>query len=651
MRHALALCALLAMVAAPAVAAPPPIAAFGQLPSISKITLSPDGSRWAAMVGSGASLQIQVRGVDDNKLLSVTPTDKSKVRDLQWVDNDVLIATLSTTEVVPGLSNTSKQEWFHLLALDLTQNKQWRRLLQGLDDSLPVAAGAPIVYLRDGVPFLTVPSLQLFGTKFVSSLAEVNVRKNLSRWLEPGNPDTIDWQIGNDGRAVARVDYNQKSGRWQLLAKIDGQFRQRYEETALLERPALVSFGRDTSTVLLKSHKDGEWADYDLALADGTLTGPIKAYAGDNVILDPRTHTVTGSVDVTLTGVTYNFLNPADNQLLKSLARAFPGEMVDLISWSDDRQVVAVEVQGDKNGDAFYLVDRKAKRAEFLANHYEALGPEALNPVSTLTYKAGDGMDIPAYLTLPRGRPAKALPLIVLPHGGPAARDTPGFDWWAQVLASRGYAVLQPQFRGSSGFGEAHLAAGYGQWGRKMQSDLADGVKHLAAAGTIDPKRVCIVGASYGGYAAMAGVTIDQGVYRCASAVAGVADLRRMLATEVEDMGGSQNATLRFWQRFMGAKTRNDVAIDAWSPARLADKVTVPLQLIHGKDDTVVRLEQSRLMADAMKAASKPVDFTILPGEDHWLSRPATRTAMLEAQIAFLEKHNPPDVAAASPAP
>jgi dipeptidyl aminopeptidase/acylaminoacyl peptidase len=206
--------------------------------------------------------------------------------------------------------------------------------------------------------------------------------------------------------------------------------------------------------------------------------------------------------------------------------------------------------------------------------------------------------------------------------------------------------VLQPQFRGSEGFGEAHLAAGYGQWGRKMQTDLSDGVRQLAKDGTIDPKRVCIAGASYGGYAALAGVTLDPGVYRCAVAVAGVADLGRMLRWERERRNGSGNEAVRFWRRFMGVTANDDSSVDAWSPALKADTITAPVLLIHGKDDTVVAFEQSRIMADAMRKAGKPVELVTLAGEDHWLSRGPTRIQMLEATVAFLEKHNPPGLAA-----
>ena len=232
------------------------------------------------------------------------------------------------------------------------------------------------------------------------------------------------------------------------------------------------------------------------------------------------------------------------------------------------------------------------------------------------------------------------MPLVVLPHGGPASRDLPNFDWWAQAIASRGYAVLQVNFRGSDGFGSEFERAGYGEWGRKMQTDLSDGVRYLAAQGTIDPKRVCITGASYGGYAAMAGPTLDRGVYRCAVAVAGVSDLGRMIAHASYAQGRS---AFRYWKRFMGAESASDPKLDEISPAKLAARSDAPILLIHGVDDTVVPYEQSQIMADALRKAGKPVAFVTMKGEDHWLSKGATRLEMLTATVAFLEMHNPPN--------
>jgi dipeptidyl aminopeptidase/acylaminoacyl peptidase len=228
---------------------------------------------------------------------------------------------------------------------------------------------------------------------------------------------------------------------------------------------------------------------------------------------------------------------------------------------------------------------------------------------------------------------------VVFPHGGPASRDTPSFDWWAQAMASRGYAVLQVNFRGSDGFGWSFTKAGFGQWGRKMQTDLSDGVRFLAKEGVIDPKRVCIVGGSYGGYAALAGAALDTGVYRCAASVAGLSDLRRFI-----DWSKAQNgvSAYRWWTRFMGAEDSRDPSLAEISPAAHIDRVNIPILLVHGRDDTVVPLEQSRIMADALQKAGKPVELIVQKGADHWLSRGDTRLETLDAIVDFLEKYNPP---------
>jgi dipeptidyl aminopeptidase/acylaminoacyl peptidase len=176
-----------------------------------------------------------------------------------------------------------------------------------------------------------------------------------------------------------------------------------------------------------------------------------------------------------------------------------------------------------------------------------------------------------------------------------------------------------------------------------MQTDLSDGVRYLAAQGIVDPARVCIVGASYGGYAALAGVTLDPGVYRCAIAVAGLSDLKRMLVWVDENNMGRANIAQRYWDRFMGVKGPDDPALDAISPIKHLDAVNVPVLLIHGKDDTVVPYEQSQFFYDALRRAHKPVSLVTLKHEDHWLSRSDTRLLMLQTTVAFLRANNPPD--------
>jgi dipeptidyl aminopeptidase/acylaminoacyl peptidase len=219
--------------------------------------------------------------------------------------------------------------------------------------------------------------------------------------------------------------------------------------------------------------------------------------------------------------------------------------------------------------------------------------------------------------------------------------DTAEFDWWSQALADQGYAVLRPNYRGSN-VNVPLMQAGFGEWGRKMQTDLSDGVAYLAKEGIINPARVCIVGASYGGYAALAGVSLQPTVYRCAVSVAGISDLARMM--QWEGRGGLDNSYMtRYWDRYWGVSGRNDPALDAISPIKHVDAIRAPVLLIHGRDDTVVPFEQSQIMFDALRSRKKDVELTTLNKGDHWLSQTASRLQMLQATVAFLRAHNPPD--------
>jgi dipeptidyl aminopeptidase/acylaminoacyl peptidase len=187
------------------------------------------------------------------------------------------------------------------------------------------------------------------------------------------------------------------------------------------------------------------------------------------------------------------------------------------------------------------------------------------------------------------------------------------------------------------------LTAGYGEWGGKMQTDVSDGVRELVKQGVVDPARVCIAGASYGGYAALAAATLDPDPYRCVVSVSGISDVRRMLDDDVDNQVYEENAVQRYDMRLLGVKSMNEPRVREVSPLFHIDRVKAPVLLIHGVDDTVVKYEQSQLMANALRAAGKPVEFVTLKAEDHWLSRGETRLQMLQAMMKFVEANNPPD--------
>jgi dipeptidyl aminopeptidase/acylaminoacyl peptidase len=327
----------------------------------------------------------------------------------------------------------------------------------------------------------------------------------------------------------------------------------------------------------------------------------------------------------------------------RSLQKTFPGLTLQLISWDHGFKTAVVRSEGLRDSGTFWKVDLATTTTKVLGHAYPAIRPDRVGSTQMLKYKAQDGLDVEGVLTLPPKGPQSKLPVVVMPHGGPIGPfDGIGFDWWAQAYADAGYAVFQPNFRGSGGYGAAFRDAGFGEWGGKMLSDISDGLKTLVDAGTVDPKRACIVGASYGGYAALAGVTVQQGLYRCSVSVSGVSDVRNFF-NWVVNTGGRQTASVRFWRAAIGAVGRTEKIMTEISPTTYASRTDAPVLLIHGEDDTVVPILQSRIMESALKDAEKPVEFITMKGEDHWLSSEATRIEMLTHALAFVKKHNPPN--------
>ena len=625
--------------------AAPGLEAYGGLPSVSNVTVSPDGSQFALIVGPFDRRQIQVRRTSDRGVVMTHMLGEMRVRDLTWVGNGDVLITYAADSIAMG----PKREFWLLEDLDVKSGRTTLLLRdvqhwtpgndeKGLDANY--IFGLPVVLRVNGKPEIFVEAV--VGAEV--SLVRIDIDNHHTTVVSPGYDDTLDYLVGPDGHPVARSDYEPIAGRWSLRLWAPGaDSGEAHIEKQLIDYPVLAGFGRDGKSILVSTHEADGWHFREVTPGEAAWPAPIDSPADAGVLADPITHAAIGFVHTSMTRAEYSFIAPADQKVWDAIARPFEGEDVRLLSWSDDRKVVSLKVQGPRDGDAYFLLDLRTGKAQWLADEYEAVPPEQIAEKRAIEYTAADGLKIPAYLTLPRGREAKGLPLVVLVHGGPESRDYPGFDWWAQALASRGYAVLQPQYRGSSGFGEKLLTAGYGQFGRAMRTDLADGVHALAAQGIADPKRVCIAGASYGGYAALAGAVFDPGVYRCAVAVAAPADMKRLLSWERDKGAGYLSDLMRYWDRYIGARNPEDRVLDDVSPALHADGATAPILLIHGRNDTVVPYVQSEEMEGALKRAGKPVDFLTLEGENQNLERGRTRLEMLKAAVAFIEKNNPPN--------
>lgn len=334
------------------------------------------------------------------------------------------------------------------------------------------------------------------------------------------------------------------------------------------------------------------------------------------------------------------------------LQTKLPGLEISFGARSNDENTWIVSAQSDTEPGLVYVWNRKAKT---LAQQYrvrEEIPREALAQRKPYHYKSSDGLDIPAYLTLPKGLPAKNLPLVVYPHGGPWYRDSSGYDANAQFLANRGYAVLQPNFRASTGYGKKFLNAGNGQWGRKMQDDITWGVKALVASGVVDPKRVGISGGSYGGYATLAGVAFTPTLY--AAAVAYVAPSN--LITLLDAIPPYWEAARKQMYTRMGDPTtpQGKALLVAESPLTQAKAIVTPLLVVQGKNDPRVNVRESNQIVAAVRDNGKPVKYIVAPDEGHGFARPINTLAYVTAMEDFFaqylggrsQKEVPADVAA-----
>ena len=635
--------------ASPARAAPD-LSAYGQLPVFERAVIAPSGERTALVGTIKGQRMLVVLGAGNAAVISRNiPQDRKVVRVLWAGDDTVLLETSNTEQLSPDYT-AAKVELHAMTVIPLGGGDPWTVFEKSelIDGGIRGFYG---VSQRDGKWYgyfsavtldynraIGLSQAQLTSTHPV--LYEVDLANHHNHKIADridGAHDFRDWLVGADGKVGVTLDYFSSSGSWAISTARKSRV---VSGVQMLGGVELIGFGSspDSFVYRIEDAETGERHLLEMPLAGGEAT-EIPAQDGSDSAL--RDHFTRKLVGYALVGdaPAYHFVDPHRDRVIAAAQKAFPGLSVHLADWNEAFDRLIVLTEGANDAGTWWVIDVKSGKAAPIGSSY-AIAPADVAPVRMIHYKAQDGTEIAGVLTLPPGRVGKNLPLVVFPHGGPASRDYPDFNWWAQAFASRGYAVFQPNFRGSTGYGPGFERAGHGEWGRKMQTDVSDGLAQLVKDGIADPKRACIMGASYGGYAALAGVTLQHGLYRCAVSVAGVSDVEKMVQTD-QTISGYNPAVRRALTDAVGAGRD----LGQVSPIRFAAEADAPILLIHGKDDTVVLFDQSASMASALTRAKKPVEFVTLPQTDHWLTKGATRLAMLNAAVAFVEKYNPPGTA------
>jgi acetyl esterase/lipase len=615
----------------------PPIEAYGELPEISSVAIAPDGKHYAYLTRKGSESFFAVADAD-GKLVGGARAGDLTAEYVWFATNDHVVMVSSEEARLAGF----RGEWEHSGAVSYhIGTKKMVVLMKGTDGLFPAQSGLGSVIGRLG------NTNTVFMPAFMGSassdptydLLKVNLDTGRGVTAAKGDQTTIDWYVDDDGVVLAREDWNDKGKYYRVLTKKDGKLEAVFSESKI-DTPSFVVLGvaADKSSLYVGSKPDdSEFYSIRKMSFDGSVSAPVFA-APDKDVESVITDGNRIAIGVRYSGMqpSYEFSDPAMTKAIDDVASLYPGSAVYLRDWTADFSKLIFYIAGGDRAPGFYLFDRAAQKISRIATSYPKIADADIGPTATIEYKARDGRKIPSVITRPPGTElGQTLPLIVMPHGGPEAYDAVGFDWMAQYFASRGFLVLQPNFRGSDGFGDAHRKAGHGEWGGKMQDDITDGVKLLVKYKWADPNRICIIGGSYGGYAALAGGAYTPDLYKCVAAIAPVADLASMLATERREHG-RKSSIYSYWTKLIGDRSKDRARIDAVSPVNAAANFKAPVLLIHGSDDDIVPYSQSTKMEAALKEAGKSVRLVKLKGEDHFLSSSEMRLLALKELDAFV---------------
>lgn len=610
-----------------------PVEDFFRDPAFDEIKVSPDGSKVAALSTWKEHRNLYVIDLQTKVPRMLTGYATMNVANVRWVGNDRLIFTGTEDGFLTG----------GLFAID-ADGRHARTLGKSVRQS---QANGPSVYRHtEFIGYFGLSTEEILVTSnerrlFDPDVYRLNVRTAVKKAVATNPGGIRDWIVdpqghvraglGEKGRERFIIYRDTAEGAWREVLRQDfagGTITPLAFEKSGRRLYVATNVGRNTAALALFdpatgqvteelfSHDVYDVEDVRLSRVDGSLLAVVcPTERGGTVWLEPNLKKVQALVD-----------------------RELPDTLNILASRSDDHTWIVIFACSDRDPGTFYLLNARELTMEKLVSRCDWIEPSRMAEMRPITYRARDGLVIHGYLTLPPGREPRNLPLIVNPHGGPWVRDYWGFNPEVQFLASRGYAVLQMNFGGSTGYGRKHLEAGFGQWGLAMQDDITDGVRWAIAEGLADPERIAIYGASYGGYATMAGLAFTPELYRCGVNYVGVTDVSLLLAT-IPQAWESMREELEVR---MGSSKEDRERLEATSPLRNADKIRAPVFFAYGEQDERVDLKHGTRLINRLRDQGVPVEVMIRGDEGHGYARFENQVAFYRKLEAFLAKYNPP---------
>lgn len=614
-----------------------PAEVFGQLPDVTKVRLSPNGHSIASLVryekDQKTGLYVYVQNLKTGKSKVLTSTDNSKfvIGWMDWANDEELLVSIrypssiyrtpvTRTQLLKISAVTGKMN--NIIPTNVIKRSERVPVIQdNVIDMLPERPDELIISFRPG---------NAVGT----NVFRINHRTKRAKSLHRVRRDTLDWITDrqNNLRIAYRFDNTTTSydyrevgaKKWQALFEF---------EVFSKESATPIGFDQDPNILYYSALHNGKRAIYrtNLLGLDGNkelvLSDP-KYDVNGQLVYSYKSKMIVG-ISHSL-GSNYLFWDEGFKGIIDSVNKALPDTSNDIVGFSrDERKFIIMAASGSDPGQYLYW-DRDAGTMQGFASRYEKIEPRMMAEKKSIEYKARDGLAINGYLTRPINHSNKAGPAIIFPHGGPIGHTGRGFDYWTQFFANRGYNVLQMNFRGSSGYGFDFMSSGLKNWGGKMQSDVEDGTRWLIKQGIADPNRICVIGASYGGYAALMEAANNPDLYQCAVSFAGVTDLPQLLDSSrryinyevVKEMIGSNRKQLK-----------------ARSPTNRASEINIPVLLAHGTKDISVPIKQGRKMHRRLKKQRKDVTYLEFEDGTHYLENEEHRVKWFKEMDSFLKKH------------